>query len=120
MLDGNYDRTRSIKWSRATLVIWLDYSLPLAFSRVVRRTIRRSITRNELWPGTNNRESFAKMFSPSSVVLWTLTQHARQRRRNAAAMHTDEWSHLQFVRLRSPKAAQNYLAEIAKRQTGMW
>jgi adenylate kinase family enzyme len=114
VLDGNYDRTVPIKWRRATLVVWLDYGLPLALWRVVWRTVRRSLVREELWPGTNNRESFGKMFSRGSIVLWTLNAHARQRRRYATVMEVGEWPHLRFVRLRSPREAQRFLFGLAR------
>lgn len=113
VLDGNYDRTAAIKWKRTTLVVWLDYSLPLALSRVIRRAIRRSIVREELWAGTNNRESFGRMFSRTSIVLWTLSSHARQRRRYATVMANGAWPHLRFVRLRSPRDAQRFLCGLA-------
>ena len=55
VLDGNYSRTRSIVWPRANTIVWLDYSFPRVFARLLWRTIRRSITREELWVGCRER-----------------------------------------------------------------
>ena len=35
VLDGNYTRTTHIKWPRANLVVWIDYSFPLTLYRVI-------------------------------------------------------------------------------------
>ena len=61
VLDGNYTRTTHIKWQRADLVIWIDYSLLLTVYRVIKRSILRAWTKQELWPGTGNCESFARL-----------------------------------------------------------
>jgi len=55
VLDGNYStRTLAIKWKRVQLVVWLDPSPLTTFCTVTARTLRRSFTREELWPGTGN------------------------------------------------------------------
>ena len=74
VLDGNYTRTIPIKWERVEMVVWLDYSFPLTLFQAVKRALKRSITQEELWEGTGNRESFRKsFFSKDSIILWTIT-----------------------------------------------
>lgn len=53
--DGNYSAVRDLVWSRATAVVWLDLPLRVVFPRALGRTLRRAITREELFGG--NRES---------------------------------------------------------------
>jgi len=85
VVDGNYDSLRDIVWPRATLIVWLDYPFPIVFARVVRRTVSRIVTRQELFSG--NRESFRQSFlSRHSVILWMLTTFRRRRRTYAARM----------------------------------
>ena len=60
VLDGNYDRTRAIKWPRATIVIWLDLPYWQVLWQVFTRTMKRSLTRETLWSG--NQESCRKHF----------------------------------------------------------
>ena len=49
VVDGNYSKVRDIVWARADTVIWLDYSFTLIFLRLLWRTFRRVINREELW-----------------------------------------------------------------------
>jgi adenylate kinase family enzyme len=39
VVDGNYSKVRDIVWSRADTVVWLDYSLPVIMTRLLRRTL---------------------------------------------------------------------------------
>ena len=57
--------------------------LPLVMSRLVRRTVKRVATREELW-GTGNRETIANtFFSRDSILLWALKTHRLNRTRFA-------------------------------------
>ena len=62
--DGNYGTTRQIVWSRATAVLWLNYSFVLVFYRALSRTLQRAATREELYSG--NTESFTRLSSPAT------------------------------------------------------
>jgi len=55
VLDGNYNRTRPIKWRNVDLVIWVDYGLARTLRQAVTRAVKRAWTQQELWPGTGNR-----------------------------------------------------------------
>lgn len=113
ILDGNYSRTTPIKWSRVQLVIWIDYSFPQTLWQSVSRTWRRGWSKEELWPGTGNRESLTKsFFSKQSVIWWSITSRARARQRYFAAMRDPECSHIEFVRLTSRVEADRYLTEL--------
>jgi len=41
VVAGNYHIVRDIVWGKADTVIWLDYSFPLIFGRLWKRTWRR-------------------------------------------------------------------------------
>ena len=76
---GNYGQVRDIVWPNADTLIWLDLPLPLVMWRLVRRTVRRAATKEELW-GTGNRETFRNAFlSRQSILLWALKTHRRNR-----------------------------------------
>ena len=111
VLDGNYStRTLAIKWKRVQLVVWLDPSPLTTFCTVTARTLRRSFTREELWPGTGNRESLTQaLFSRKSIIWLAMTTHARTRRRYNALMAAPEYAHIEFVRLSSRVEAKNFL-----------
>ncbi|MCS5570819.1 MAG: hypothetical protein NZ768_10910 [Pseudomonadales bacterium] len=111
VLDGNYDRTRHIKWQHVQMVVWLDLPLYLVFARVFARAITRSYTGKELWAG--NKETFKKAFlSRDSIILWSLTNFARNRRRYRADAESDQYRHIQFVRLHSMKTVNHFLNNL--------
>jgi adenylate kinase family enzyme len=109
VVDGNYSRLRSLVWMRAEMLVWLDYSLPLVVGRLLRRTLRRCITQEELWNG--NRERLRDhFFSRQSLLLWVLQTHRSRRRRFATQLQQPEYRHLTVVRLPSPRATRAWLA----------
>ena len=76
---GNYSQVRDLVWRPADTLIWLDLPLALVMWRLLRRTVRRVTTREELW-GTANRETWRNsFFSRQSILLWALKTHRRNR-----------------------------------------
>lgn len=109
--DGNYSKVRDIVWHRADTVVWLNYPLPLALWRVTWRSVRRSLTGEELWSG--NRESLRQTFlDRDSIVLYTLQSHARRKRQYPELFRQPEYAHLHVVELRSPRATRRWLEEM--------
>ncbi len=111
-LDGNYSKVRDVIWSRATHLIWLDYSFPLVFWRVFSRTVRRAILREELWNG--NRESLRLLFSQESILVWVLKTYWRRRREYPELLARPEYSHLTVFRFRTPRETKKWLAALCK------
>jgi hypothetical protein len=94
-------------------VIWLDLSFPRTITRVTKRAISRSLTQQELWPGTENRESLRKGFlSSDSVIWWAITTHKKNRNRYSMIFHSTAYRHIEFVRLRSPSEVNSFLSGI--------
>ena len=111
VIDGNYSRTRPYVWSRATVLIWLDYSIAVIMGRLIRRTARRVIRREELWSG--NRESLSKtLFSKDSILWWALTTYKRRRREYPELLAQPENAHLQVLHFKSPRAANRWLSQV--------
>ena len=109
--DGNYSLIRDLVWTRATAVVWLDYSFLVVFWRLFRRTMARVITGAELWNG--NREILWRHFlTRGSLFLWAFQTHWRQRKVFSEALAAPEYSHLAVLRFRSPRAADHWLNTI--------
>ena len=108
VVDGNYGRVRDLIWSRADTVVWLDFPLSIVLSRVIRRTARRVISREQLWSG--NRERLGTALGRDSIIWWALTSYRRQRRDypRLLAAHPE----LDAVRLRSPDDARRWLRHV--------
>ncbi len=111
VVDGNYSQVRDILWGRANTVVWLDYSLPLVLARVTRRTFGRMIRRETLWNGNQERLR-ETLFSHESILLWALTSYGRNRRTYTALLTQPEYAHLTIIHLRTPRAADEWLARL--------
>ena len=112
IVDGNYNSVRDIVWKTADTVVWIDPPRPVVTARVVRRTLRRVLTRQELWNG--NREPWSNMFSfdPSrSIIAWSWTSARKFRDRYGSASVDPQWSYLRFIRLRNRRDRRRLLAE---------
>jgi adenylate kinase family enzyme len=108
VVDGNYSRVRDLVWSRATSVVWLNYSLPVLLQRGLRRTIRRSVMRTRLYSG--NRESLRRAFlSRHSILLWILKTYRRRRTEYRQLLQSGEWPNLEFIEVRSPREVPRLL-----------
>jgi adenylate kinase family enzyme len=111
VLDGNYSRTRPIVWPRADTIVWLDYMFPRVFWQLLRRTVRRSITHEELWEGC--RERFRKsFFSKDSILLWQLKTYWRRKRDYPSLLARPEHAHLTVLRFRSPRDVRKWLESL--------
>lgn len=112
---GNYSRVRNVLWPRADTVVWLDYPFRVAFGRVLKRTLRRSITQEELWHG--NRESLRTHFcTKDSLLLWVLKTYRHNRRKFPRLFGMEEHGHLVKVILRSPAEAERWLQHVREAQ----
>lgn len=113
VVDGNYSKVRDLTWERADTLVWLDYSLWVVMSRLLRRTLTRIISKEELWSG--NRESITNsFFRKDSILLWALQTHQKNRNTYTDLIRQPIYKHLNIVRLRSPRATRAWLAELRK------
>lgn len=107
VLDGNYSKTKSIKWRNVEMVIWLDFPFQITLYRAIRRALVRLITQEELWHG--NKESLGKLLSKDSIVWWTIITYKKNIAKYEALMNDERFVHIQFVRLRSQKDVDEFL-----------
>jgi adenylate kinase family enzyme len=99
--DGNYGgEVAEMLLGRAELVVWLDLPLRVCLPRLVRRSLRRAATREELFAG--NRESFRHLLAPDSILRWGPLHHHRHRRRWTARLHPNRTAGFTVVRLNRP------------------
>jgi hypothetical protein len=106
VVDGNYT------------VVWFDLPYLTVMARTIRRTVRRVVTREELWNG--NREPLSNLWSfnpEKSIIAWTATRHRVYQRRYRAAEVDAQWSDVHFVRLGSQAAAEAFLAGVGSALT---
>lgn len=101
--------TDGIMTPRAQLAVWLDYPWPIVRGRLLRRTLRRSILRTEMYNGNVEKPIWGLLTrDPSkSIVAWqTRTRHHWKDRMPVARQ---EFPHLTVVRLRHPRETERWL-----------
>ena len=109
--DGNYSKVRDIVWGRATMLIWLDYPFPTVLWRALHRTLRRSLSGEELYNG--NRESLRMAFlSRDSILLWVVTSYWRRRRLHPELFALPEHAHLEVVVLKNPSEVDGFVRSL--------
>ncbi len=65
-----------------------------------------------------NRENWRNLFRlrpEQSVIMWAWTTHTRNRNRYLTAQNDPAFAHLTFVRVRSHRAADRFLATLTPR-----
>ena len=112
VIDGNYTRTNYITWAKADTIIWIDLPFYQTLYQNVSRSLKRALLQYELWEGTGNKESFKRMFSKDSIVLWLFKTYKPQKARTEERMISKEYKHLKFHRLRSHKEIAEFLKSI--------
>ena len=79
-------------------------------SRVIRRSFARAFDHAELWPGTGNRETFARWLRKDHPIRWAWDRMAMIRERYKTLFAEAEWPHLQRRRFKSPAEAEAWLS----------
>jgi len=114
VVDGNYSRTRNIKWKRVQMVVYLDLPFHNVLYRIIKRSLVRGIKKEELWHG--NKETVWKhLFTRDLMILWTLKTFHKRRKEYPKLFKKPEYSHIKFVRLRSGKEVEDFLAHCVTR-----
>lgn len=107
--EWQYASARPLLAARADLMVWLD--LPFwttTFPRVVRRTVRRRIRREELWNG-NVEPPFRRFLTdPEHIVRWAVS--TRNKYRERVPRLDGEMPSLGVVRLRSNRDVEHWLS----------
>ena len=112
--DGNYSRDAQPRiLARATDVIWLDYSRLVIMPRVIRRSFLRAIDGEELWPGTGNRETFARWLDKEHPIRWTWDTYRSGRDKREALFESETLTHLRKHRFRAPRDTKRWLQGLA-------
>ena len=108
VVDGSYrGKLGDLVLERADLVVWLDLPRRVWLPRLLRRTFRRVVTREELWSG--NRESVRNvLFSRNSLVLFAMRNFPRRRR-----LYPTELAKFNVVRLRTSRDVERWLDDYS-------
>lgn len=111
VVDGNYHIARDLIWPQTTAFIWLDYPMPVIFARLFRRTLWRWFAHVELWNG-NRERLWPQFLTRDSLFRWALTSQPKHRREYPLIPTDAATADAAFIRLRSPRAANRWLAAL--------
>ncbi|MEP1871718.1 MAG: adenylate kinase [Paraglaciecola sp.] len=115
VLDGNHSKTNSVKWSVVDTIIWLDLGFWRTFTQILRRSIKRSYARSEIWAGTGNKESFYRsFFSSESVIWWMLKNYWKTKSKYRNLFKEKSSSNMRLIRLRSRAEVEAFLVKIRR------
>ena len=115
VVDGNYTShgTREVVWPRADTIVWTDLPRNVVVRRVIGRTVKRVLTREELWGGV--REPFTNLYSLDpyqNIVVWAWTRFDHVRGKYETAMTDGSWDHAEVFRLRSSADVRLFLESL--------
>ena len=105
VMDGNFDEDREMLWHAADLIVWLDLSLPLTVSRVVRRNMRWWASRSPVW-------GLKRM---TLVKAWGGVRHAarsHRRKRHFYPSYLDDLHGVEIVVIRSSQQLRRWLSSL--------
>jgi adenylate kinase family enzyme len=103
VMDGNYSATREILLPLADTVVRIKLPFRTVYWRLVRRTVRRVVTREKLWNG--NSETWLDMLGKESMLWWGIHHWNEGQRRTAHDLATIP-HHARVVALRSTAQAE--------------
>ena len=109
--DGNYRVVHPVILPRADTFVWLRLPWRVSYWRMVKRTIRRARTKEELWNA--NTESWRLSFlSKDSLLLWGLHHHRAHHRNMRQSLESTPHT-AELIELRSDAKVDAFVASIA-------
>ncbi len=109
VIEGNYAAVRDLILPRAEVAVWFQLPWVVSFSRMLRRTVRRSLTHETLW-GVNHESWRLSFASKDSLLLWGISHHRAHRRSMRASLHEAQAAGTRVVVVRRPRQAKRLLA----------
>ncbi len=106
--EWQYADVRELLAERADMLVWLDLSRATVMRQVVRRTVRRRLSRQELWNGNVEPPLRTVLTDPEHIVRWAWTTH-HQTAQRVIALH-EQRPELVIVRISGHRAAQQWLS----------
>jgi adenylate kinase family enzyme len=109
VIDGSYrGKLGDLVLERADTVVWLDLPRRVWLPRLLRRTARRVVLREELWNG--NRESLRNVFAGrDSLLAFALRNEGRRRQR-----YPRELARFRVARLRTQAEVDAFVRSASR------
>lgn len=96
----------------AEIVVWVDHPRRVVMWRVLRRTVRRGILREELWHGNRERVRSWLTWNPEgNIIRWAWTSYPTMQRRMKARIAAGD----PVVRLRGQREVDEWVRSLPAR-----
>ncbi len=110
---GNHRTVADLVQCRADTIVWLDLPRGVSTFRLLKRSLRRAITRTEVWGGDRERLRDLVSRDPQrNVVLWAWQHHHSYRELYTTYSDGDFWADATVHRLRTPDQVDRFLASV--------
>jgi len=116
---GNYRQIAPLLLERADTVVLLDLPRRTVMSRVLRRSLRRAVLREELWNGNKERlRNLLRRDPEISIIAWAWTTHAQRHVEMGAFLANPPRDELRVVHVRSAAQLRRLSVGLAVRGSG--
>ncbi|RYX83235.1 adenylate kinase [bacterium] len=112
VIAGNYTKAQKHFLPKVDTIIWLDYSFPFIFARLLKRTWRRVFLHEPCCNG--NQENLRLAFSRDSIILWLLRTYWLRRRTNWNTKRRARHRGIRFIHFRHPSQCAKWLQSIGQ------
>lgn len=109
IISGNYSKFQELFLPQADTMIWLDYSFPRNLWQLLSRSVTRVLRREVICNG--NIETWHKLFSRDSIILW-LFKTFRKNRRKYAAFLANPPGGMRVVHHKTPRETERWLQAL--------
>jgi adenylate kinase family enzyme len=113
--EWQYHTVRDLLANRADLLVWLDLPRQVVMRSVIRRTMRRSLGKVELWNGNYEPPLRSIMHDQDHIIRWAWRTHPQTAERVQACVRSRPTLHA--VALHSREQAQAWQAGPLARST---
>lgn len=115
VVDGEYasQGMTEVLWPSADTFIWLDLPRWVVMRRVTVRTVRRLVTREELWDGVTEPWTNLYSLDPNkNIMVWAWTRYSSTKDRYEGYLDDGTWNHAKVHRLTSTREVEEFLTSI--------
>jgi adenylate kinase family enzyme len=108
--EWQYSSARPQLAARADVLVWLDYPVPVSLFRLIRRSVWRRLTHQELWNGNVEAPLWHLVTGKDGVIAWAIS--SRRNYRHLMSGLAETAPQVQIVRLRSQRQLDAWIAHL--------
>lgn len=105
-----YPEVRDTLWTRADTVIWLDYPRRVTMPRVLRRSLKRTATREPLFGG--NTETWSSWLTRTHPAWWSWSQHTPRHKEITTRLKDPRFTPLSTLHFTHPRDTASWLMSL--------